>query len=242
MAARRSPVKKSPSKKSPSKQPRARKAPAKKAPAEGAPGGTQRRGGRPPKGTPTKADFIREKLAAGMSPAAIVALAKEQGVEIGSPMVYKVRARAAAKPVKGAGAAPSPAAVTTAEAKPAGGTKKMTASAFVRTLPLEMKARDVIAAGAKAGYKLSSGLVYMARSVQKRRAGAAAPSAPKRAARSAPSPRPAAPQGLPAVGGGSELELKKAALAVGFPRALRVIEDLARRAEAVLKQYQALLG
>ncbi|MBM4362542.1 MAG: hypothetical protein FJ104_07660 [Deltaproteobacteria bacterium] len=224
MAAKRSPVKKSPPKKSPAKRPRAKALPE----------GVKRRGGRPPKGTPTKADFIREKLAAGMSPAAIVEAAKEQGVEIGSTMVYKVRARAAGKATV---AAPA----TTGDAQPTAG-KKMTASAFVRTLPADMGPADVIAAGAKAGYKISRGLVYMARSVRKKRGGGAAPGAPSRGKRSAPARAPADLSGLPASGGGSELELKKAALAVGFPRALRVIEELARRAEAVLKQYQALLG
>ena len=43
-------------------------------------------------------------------------------------------------------------------------------------------------------------------------------------------------------GGGSESELKKAALAVGFPRALTVVAELGKKFEAVQRQYQALLG
>jgi hypothetical protein len=196
-------------------------------------------GGRPPKGSgPSKSDFIRANPT--LTAAEVVAKAKETGLSIAPILVYKVRGRAKAKGPKAAAAALKAASKPGPKAKDG----KISASEFVRAQPVEMKANEVVAAGKAQGLKFSANLVYMVRSVMKKRAsGGAAPAAKKK-----PGPKPKiqyqTPKfvAFPGTGGGDETELKKAALAVGFPRALQVIEDLSKRAEAVQRQYMALLG
>ncbi|MCE7891533.1 MAG: hypothetical protein DYH12_17855, partial [Sorangiineae bacterium PRO1] len=73
--------------------------------------------------------------------------------------------------------------------------------------------------------------VYQCRSYDKKRKGGSKKTKGK------PGPKRKTPvfQAFPGGGGGSEAELKKAALAVGFPRAREVVEELERG-------YMALLG
>jgi hypothetical protein len=103
------------------------------------------------------------------------------------------------------------------------------ASAFVRSMPATMPAKEVVAAAAKKGIKISEGLVYTTRAYDRGKAG-------KKGTPKKPGPKPK--QWKPQVfkgGGNAESELKRAALAVGFPRARAVVEELE-------KKYMALLS
>jgi hypothetical protein len=199
------------------------------------------KGGKPPAGTQSKADFIREKLKTGLSPVAIVAAAKEGGITIPPAMVYKVRSRMVGKK----SGAPTAAAKAKPGPKPKDG--GMSASAFVRSMPTTMKAKEVSEAAKAKGLKVTSGLVYMVRSAEKKKTGGGTASAPKAKGKPGPKPKTQYQDWKPSVvihggGGGDETAFKKMALEIGFPRALRVIEELAKKAEAVQRQYQALLG
>jgi hypothetical protein len=103
---------------------------------------------------PNKSDFIRANP--DLSTADLMAKAKANGMPLSSVLVYKVRSRAKGQPAPRAGA------------RAAGG---MSASAFVRSLPPSMKASDVVAAGKARGITLSSTLVYMVRSVERKKQG-----------------------------------------------------------------------
>jgi hypothetical protein len=212
---------------------------AKKTPAKA----TKTNGGKPPAGTISKSDFIRSNP--DLSAKDLVVKAKETGLSIAPILVYKVRGRAKAK-------GPKAAKGTTAAAKGKPGPKakdgQMSASAFVRSMPVTMKAKDVSEAAKAKGLKVSSGLVYMVRSADKKKAGGGA--APAVKAKGKPGPKPKIQYQTPKFvafpgtggGGGDETAFKKMALEIGFPRALQVIEELAKRAEAVQRQYMALLG
>jgi hypothetical protein len=279
----------------------AKKSPVKKTPAPA----KKKVGGRPPKGSgPTKADFIRETLKAGMSASEVVKAGAEKGMKISPPQVYKLKSKASGvgAPTAAAKAKPGPKAkgdqgsasafvrqhadkkageivelakkagikvtaglvYTTraydkkrsgapvakskpgpkpaSAAAPKSGDSKPSASDFIRSQPTTMTASDVLAAGSKLGLRFSTNLIYAVRSAAKKAGGSTA--APKGKPGRKPAPKYETPkfQVFPGSGGGDETELKKAALAVGFPRALEVIQDLAKKAEAVQRQYQALLG
>src|ERR1041385_5537772 len=109
-------------------------------------------GGRPKKGTgPNKSNFIRKKLKAGLSASDIVKAGSASGMKISSSLVYAVKGRAGAKLQGRRGR------------KPKNG--KVTASDFIRSQPAGMKAKDVIDAAVKAGFKrFGTNLVYLVRS------------------------------------------------------------------------------
>lgn len=176
---------------------------------------------------PTKSDFVREKLKAGMSAAEIVKAAAERKMTIAPAMVYKLRSR-----LSGGGGKKRTLSKRKAIPKKKGG--KLSASNFIRKYPTK-SANEIAALAKKAGIKMSVGLVYTTRSYDKKAKG-------KTTRKPGPKSKTPVFQVFPGGGGGSEAELKQAALAVGFPRALKVVEDLSRKFEAVQRQYQALLG
>lgn len=188
---------------------------------------------------PSKSDFIRAELARGVSPAAIVAAAAAKGIKFHPNLVYKLRGKVGKKRVSPPSAAKAPAA----SSAPSGATPKVvgrpgSASAFVRLHP-NKTAGEVIALGKAAGLKITKTTVYAARAYARSKGAgkAGASTKVKASARSKPA------FVLPSFGGGgSEAELKRVALAVGFPRAQQVVEELARRVVAVQRQYEALLG
>lgn len=179
-----------------------------------------------PKGSgPSKSDFIREKLKAGMSAVDIVKAGAEAKMTIAPSFIYKLKSKLSAGGGKKTSSKPGP--------KKKGG--KGSASAFVRKYPTKT-ANEIAALAKKAGIKMSVGLVYTTRAYDKKKGGAS-----KTKAKPGPKSKDFKFQVFPG-GGGSEADLKKAALAVGFPRALKVVEDLGKRFESVQRQYQALLG
>lgn len=182
-----------------------------------------------PKGSgPSKSDFIREKLKAGMSAVDIVKAGAEAKMTIAPSFIYKLKSK-----LSGGGGKKTPKAKASSKKK--GG--KGSASAFVRKYPTKT-ANEIAALAKKAGIKMSVGLVYTTRAYDKKKGGTSK-------TKGKPGPKRKTPvfQVFPGGGsGGSESELKKAALAVGFPRALKVVEDLGKKFESVQRQYQALLG
>ncbi len=101
------------------------------------------------------------------------------------------------------------------------------ASAFVRTQPVDIPAKQVVAAGAKVGLKLTPNLVRIVR-YKMRRAGLAKPVAsPKRPLRKA---RPAI---MPAAGP-KDLQFKRLVVELGIARARTLVEEVARSLESLI--------
>lgn len=183
------------------------------------------------KKTLTKTAFILS-LPLDLPAAEAVEKAKAAGIKgLSETYVYKVRSKAKA----GGGGKKKTSAQGKARSKKKSG--KLSASDFVRKYPTKT-ANQIAALAKKAGIKMSVGLVYTTRAYDKKKKGGASK------AKSKPGPKSKTPklQVFPGGSGGSEADLKKAALEVGFPRALKVVEDLARKFESVQRQYQALLA
>lgn len=165
-----------------------------------------KRGGRPPKGAATKADFVRARLAEGKSAKEIMEAAAAAGMQIRAPQIYKLKAKMGGKTV----AKPKTAA------GPAGGTVT-TAADFIRRHP-DDPANVVVELGAKAGLTFSASAVYQTRAYDKKK-GAAPKTASKVRAR---------PQAVRTTNGG-ETAFKKMALEIGFPRARLLVVELERK-------------
>jgi hypothetical protein len=173
---------------------------------------------------PSKSDFIREKLKAGMSAADIVKAGAEAKMTIAPSFVYKLKSK-----LSGGGGKKKKSSAR-GKAVPKRKSGKGSASAFVRRYPTKT-ANEIAALAKKAGIKMSPGLVYTTRAYDKKKSGGSKKTKGK------PGPKSRTPkfQVFPGGGGGSEAELKRVALAVGFPRAREVVEELERG-------YMALLG
>src|SRR5580658_4316288 len=161
------------------------------------------------KTTGSKSDFIRAQPA-NLSAAEVVAKAKAEGIKLDRVLVYKVRIRA-----KGG-----------ATAKKASGPKKggTSKAAFVRSLPSDTPAKEVVAKAKALGLALSVNYVYNIR-------GAAKTAAKNRrvAVRAgAGVPRPIA--GAP----GAESLLKAVAAEVGLAKAIDILAGERARVRAVL--------
>ncbi|MCC6651524.1 MAG: hypothetical protein IT348_10295 [Candidatus Eisenbacteria bacterium] len=178
---------------------------------------------------PTKTGFILS-LPRDLPAAEAVEKAKAAGIKgLSETYVYKIRSKAKA----GGGKKTS----AKGKASPKKKGSKGSASDFIRQHPGK-SANDVVELGKKKGVKFTISSVYQTRAYDKKRKGGSKKTKTK------PGPKPKTPvfQVFPGGGGGSESDLKKAALAVGFPRALKVVEDLSRKFESVQRQYQALLS
>jgi len=176
---------------------------------------------------PSKSDFIREKLKAGLSAADIIKAGAEAKMTIAPSFIYKLKSK-----LSGGGGQR-----TSSKGKPGPKSKggKGSASAFVRKYPTKT-ANEIAALAKKAGIKMSVGLVYTTRAYDKKRKGGS---------KKKPGPKSKDFKFQVFSGGGGDgsvAELKQAALAVGFPRALTVVAELAKKFESVQRQYQALLG
>lgn len=173
---------------------------------------------------PSKSDFIREKLKAGMSAADIIKAGAEAKMTIAPSFIYKLKSK-----LSGGGGKK-----TSAKSKPGPKKKgsKGSASAFVRKYPTKT-ANEIAALAKKAGIKMSVGLVYTTRAYDKKKGGAS-----KTKGKPGPKSKDFKFQvfsGGGGDGGDNVSDLKKAALAVGFPRAREIVEALERG-------YMALMG
>jgi hypothetical protein len=158
------------------------------------------------KSTMSKSDFIRSQPAT-MSTAEIVAKAKEEGIKLDRVLVYKVRTRANAK----GGTAKS----STSSAR---STSK---AAFVRSLPSDTPAKDVVARAKSQGMSISVNYVYNIRGAAKGARGTSV-----RAGASVPRPI--------ANGSAAESLLKAVAAEVGLGRAIEILSGERARVRAVL--------
>lgn len=182
-------------------------------------------GGRPKKGSgPSKSDFIREKLKAGMSASDIVKAGAGSGMKIGTSLIYNVKGRMGGKAASAGKASTPPKPNDKPGPKPKSG--KMSASDFVRSMPPSMKAKEITAAAKAKGIKVSSGLVYMVRSAAKRRGGSAGVKG-----------RPGRKPGAFATGAsnGDILAFKKLAFNLGLATARQALDELERGLAALLE-------
>jgi len=104
---------------------------------------------RPKAGDPSKSDFVRQNL--NVPAAELVEKAKAAGIKLTPSLVYKARSRTGGRK-------------TAARRGRRGGKRSGNASDFVRSMPRDMPAKQVIAAAARKGIKMSANLVYMVRS------------------------------------------------------------------------------
>lgn len=154
---------------------------------------------------PSKSDFIREKLKAGLSAADIIKAGAGAKMTIAPSFVYKLKSK-----LSGGGGK------KTSGPKKKGG--RGSASDFVRSLPASMSAKEVVAAGAKKGLKFSEGLVYQTRAYDKKRRGGS---------KSKPGPKSKdfKFQVFPGGGGDVEEQFKKLLASIGIDRARALIDE-----------------
>jgi hypothetical protein len=110
---------------------------------------------------PTKSDFIREKLKAGMSASDIVKAAAEKGTKISPPLIYKLKTKMASGGKK---------AAKKGKTGPKKG-GKLSASDFIRKHP-NKSANEIVALGKKAKIKFGANLVYTVRQYDRKKTGA----------------------------------------------------------------------
>lgn len=161
----------------------------------------------------------------------VVAKGAEGGIQLSEKGVHKTRYLARSKGSKGA-RTPAKKAPTKAPAKVAKVPKKGKrgrgdgrGSAFIRSMPPEMRASEVVAAAAKEGISITAGLVYSVRGAAKKGGAKAGGQATgKRRGRPPKAARPTAKIGT----GGSDRERQLLALALdlGLARSVELIEDL----------------
>ena len=147
---------------------------------------------------PSKSDFIREKLNAGMSAADIVKAGAEAKMTIAPSFIYKLKSKMTSSGGKKASSKSKPG--------PKKRGSKGSASAFVRKYP-NKTANEIAALAKKAGIKMSVGLVYTTRAYDKKKGGAS-----KTKGKPGPKRKDFKFQVFPGGGGGSESELKQAAV------------------------------
>lgn len=197
------------------------------------------------KGQPNKSDFVRQHPT--LSPAEVVAKAKEAGLTVSTNLVYMVRgrAKAAAKPAKAAKPAAKPlakapakapaAAAPKAPALPTGKVGSPTASDFIRTLPAGISAKEAVAKGAAMGFKFTPNLFYLVRTRAKKAAGKASRPAkivaPKPVAAKAVAPKAAAAAGPDA---SAETVILRLILRHGVDYVRQLVDGAVARATAVL--------
>jgi hypothetical protein len=174
----------------------------------------KRAGGRPKAGEPTKADFIREKLKAGMSASEVVKAGAEKGMKISPPQVYKLKTKLSG------GSSTKPSAP---RGKSAARDGKLSASEFVRQ-HADKKAAEIVELAKAAGIKVTAGLVYTTRAYDKKKGGETAPKG-----KPGPKPRAKKVQALPSRASNiaAEEQFKQLLAAIGIERARSLIEEAA---------------
>jgi hypothetical protein len=102
--------------------------------------------------------------------------------------------------------------------------KKVNKSAFVRSLPRSMTAKEVVAKGKAQGITLSVPLVYVARAQAKKKTGKRGPGRPRKNAAPAPAAAASGVEGL----------LRAAAAEIGLSRAMAILSEQRDAVRAVL--------
>lgn len=173
-----------------------------------------------------------ESLPRNVAPRDVVVKAKAAGLTIKLKKVYRVRSESAATRPAVAKAAPkAPAAVAPAPtgAPIASAPKTAPKAAFILAFPTHVKARDIIAAGAKQGIIVSANYISIVRSGLRKKSAKFA-SAPKRVA-AAPAPRPTV---RAAAASSGEAEIAALILDIGLYRVEAVVAKARKRLEGLL--------
>ena len=159
---------------------------------------------------PSKSDFIREKLKAGLSAADIIKSGAEAKMTIAPSFIYKLKSK-----LSGGGGKK-----TSSKGKPGPKKKgsKGSASAFVRKYPTKT-ANEIAALAKKAGIKMSVGLVYTTRAYDKKKGGASK-------TKGKPGPKSKDFKFQVVKGGGDvEEQFKKLLASIGIDRAKALIDE-----------------
>lgn len=166
-----------------------------------------------------KSAFIRAQLST-MTPAQIVEQGKKAGFTFNAQYVYTVRARTEQGKKPAVAAKKTKMTKKPATPKPSPKAEKLNKAAFVRSMPLTMPVKDVVAAAKKQGMKLSDNYVYNVRTEIKKKSGPAKAKQVKQTPKPATKPNVAIKK--PAVATGTmtpEMMLVRLALDIGLQRA-----------------------
>jgi hypothetical protein len=169
----------------------------------------------------SKSDFIRQQPSA-LSAAEIVAKAKAAGIKFAPVLVYKVRGRAK---VKRSAAKKTSATVTTAPTAATTMPAK-SKSAFIRSLPSSMPAKEVVKQAKATGIKLNVGYVYNVRQAAKS----------KRASTITPTAKLPANTGSWSVAKHAETLLRAVAAEIGLGRAIELLHGERARVHSIVRE------
>jgi hypothetical protein len=160
----------------------------------------------------------------GMSAADVVKAAEARGIKLTTTRVHTIRGRYQGK-------VPAIAQHTAPAAKARGRRRYRSASEFVREQPMDRPSKEVVAAGAKVGLKLSQGLVRVIRfHMRHQRSGAQAAAGRKARGR----PPALAPVG--ATREAAEVQFRKLVIELGVVRAQVLVAEVERAVAAFLSR------
>jgi hypothetical protein len=166
--------------------------------------------------------FVLSKPA-GMPAADVVKAAAAQGITLTTARVHTIRGRYQGKAV-----AVAQRDVPAAKAR---GKRYRSASEFVREQPLDKPSKEVVAAGAKVGLKLSQGLVRVIRfHMRHQRSGTQATTGRR------PRGRPPATAAFTHTPGASEAQFRKLVVELGVARAQMLVAEVERAVAAFLSR------
>jgi hypothetical protein len=160
----------------------------------------------------SKAAFIRQ-FPASMPAKVVVAKAKEKGISLTANHVSAVRSTSRSSKAK----RPAAAKAGGGGAKPAAAKGGMTKAAFVRSLPRNTPAKDVVSKAKAAGLKLNVDYVYKVRSGP---GGKASP------AKRGPGRPPSAPAATRVHADGVEQQLARLLVEHGLDRVQRLVSEI----------------
>ncbi len=160
--------------------------------------------------------FVLSKPA-GMAAAEVVKAAATQGIKLTTARVHTIRGRYQGKAASAQRNVPEP---------KARGRQYRSASEFVREQPLDKPSKEVVAAGAKVGLKLSQGLVRVIRfHMRHQRSGGQV--TPGRRGRGRP------PMHAP---GAAEAQFRKRVVELGVARAQMLVDEVERAVAELLSR------
>jgi hypothetical protein len=168
----------------------------------------------------SKSDFIRQQPSS-LSAAEIVAKAKAAGIKFAPVLVYKVRGRAKVKSSAAKKTSAMVTAPTTATTMPA-----KSKSAFIRSLPSSMPAKEVVKQAKAAGIKLNVGYVYNVRQAAKS----------KRASTITPTAKLPANTGSWSVAKHAETLLRAVGAEIGLGRAIELLHGERARVHSIVRE------
>ena len=159
----------------------------------------------------------------GMSAADVVKAAAARGIKLTTARVHTIRGRYQGKVAAVARRAPP--------AAKARGKRYRSASEFVREQPLDQPSKEVVAAGAKVGLKLSQGLVRVIRFHMRHQRSGAPATAGRGAVRRGRPPASAAAAAAPRA---AEVQFRKLVVELGVARAQVLVAEVERAVAAFL--------